>query len=59
MRAAASVAASIVAIGVYLAIAAVFSFSATIIGLGVLAIAVVAAVVMTLGRPTASVAPVA
>jgi hypothetical protein len=59
MRAAASIAASIVAIGVYLAIAAAFSFSPTVIGLGILAIAAIAAVVMTIGPSTASVEPVA
>ena len=44
MRAAAFFAASLVAIGLYLAIAAAFAFTPTWIGLGMLAIAAVAAV---------------
>lgn len=44
MRAAAFFAASLVAIGLYLAAAAAFAFTPTWIGLGMLAIAAVAAV---------------
>ena len=44
MRAAAFIAASLVAIGLYLAVAAAFAFTPTWIGLGMLAIAAVAAV---------------
>lgn len=44
MRAAAFLAASLVAIGLYLAIAAAFGFTPTWIGLGMLAIAAVAAI---------------
>lgn len=44
MRAAAFFAASLVAIGLYLAIAAAFAFTPTWIGLGILAIAAGAAV---------------
>jgi hypothetical protein len=44
MRAAAFFAASLVAIGLYLAVAAAFAFTPTWIGLGMLAIAAIAAV---------------
>jgi hypothetical protein len=46
MRAAAVLATSIVAVGIYLAIAAVFAFSTALIGLGVLLIGVLGAVAM-------------
>lgn len=45
---AAILAASIVSVGLYLALAAAFAFSPTWIGLGVLAIALVSAVLMVL-----------
>lgn len=45
---AAILAASIVSVGLYLALAAAFAFSPTWIGLGVLAIALVGAVLMVL-----------
>jgi len=46
MRAAAVLAATIVAIGIYLAIAAVFAFSPALIGLGSLLIGITGAVAM-------------
>lgn len=56
MRAAAFLAASLVAIGLYLAVAAAFGFTPTWIGLGMLAIATVAAVglVATSGSPSST-----
>jgi hypothetical protein len=56
MRAAAFLAASLVAIGLYLAIAAAFAFSPTWIGVGMLAIAAIAAVglVATSGRSSST-----
>jgi hypothetical protein len=56
MRAAAFLAASLVAIGLYLAIAAAFAFSPTWIGVGRLAIAAIAAVglVATSGRSSST-----
>lgn len=60
MRAAAFFAASLVAIGLYLAIAAAFAFAPTWIGLGMLAISAVAAVglVATSGRSASAHDPV-
>lgn len=52
---AATFAASIVVVGAYLAVAAIFAFTPTWIGLGVLAIALVAAVTMVVaGERTGS-----
>jgi hypothetical protein len=49
MRAAAHIAATMIAIGLYLAVAAVASFTPTWIGLGILGIASVAAVSLVAG----------
>jgi hypothetical protein len=54
MRAAAFFAASLVAIGLYLAIAAAFAFTTTWIGLGMVAIAAIAAVGLVATNGTAS-----
>lgn len=54
MRAAAFFAASLVAIGLYLAVAAAFVFTPTWIGLGMLAIASVAAVGLVMTSGTSS-----
>ena len=49
MRPAAYFAATIIALGLYVAAAAVFAFTPTWIGLGILAISAIAAVVMVAG----------
>jgi hypothetical protein len=54
MRTAALFAGSIVAVGLYLVAAAAFAFSPTWIGLGVLAISLVAAISMVLGAGPAT-----
>jgi hypothetical protein len=54
MRAAAFLAATIVAVGIYLAIAAVFAFSPAVIGLGSLLIGFVGAVAMMVPASTAA-----
>ena len=54
MRAASFLAATVVAIGVYLAIAAVFAFSPAVIGLGSLLIGVVGAVAMMVPASSAT-----
>ena len=54
MRAAAFLAATVVAIGVYLAIAAVFAFSPAVIGLGSLLIGVGGAVAMMVPASSAA-----
>jgi hypothetical protein len=59
MRAAALLAASIVAIGIYLAAAAVFAFSPALVGLGVLAVAVAAAIGMMVPASKAAAEPTA
>ena len=52
MRQAAYVAATMILLGLYVAVAAVFAFSPTWIGLGILAISAIAAVALTTGgRP--------
>ena len=51
MRAAAVFSASLVAVGLYLAIAAAFAFSPTWIGLGILAIASLAAIGLVAVQP--------
>ncbi len=54
MRAAAFFAASLVAIGLYLAVAAAFAFTPTWIGLGMLGIAIVASVGLVVSSGTSS-----
>ena len=49
MRPAAYFAATVIALGLYVAAAAIFAFTPTWIGLGILAISVVAAVVLVVG----------
>ena len=54
MRAAAIISATVIAVGIYLALAATLSFSTSWIALGVLAIAIVASLgVMATERPSA------
>jgi len=59
MRAATHLAATMIAIGLYLAVAAVASFTPTWIGLGILGIASVAAVSLVAGGTDARAARVA
>ena len=59
MRAAAVFSASLVAVGLYLAIAAAFAFTPTWIGLGILAIASLAAIgLVAVQRPWRTGAPI-
>ena len=51
MRAAAFVSASLVAVGLYLAVAAAFAFTPTWIGVGILAIATTAAIGLVATQP--------
>ena len=55
MRAAALLAGAIIAVGIYLAIAASFAFSPTWIALGMLAIAATVAVALVVDSPTSEV----
>lgn len=57
MRSAAYLAATIIAIGVYLAVSAAFAFTPTWIGLGLLAISAVAAVAHVAGAETGGAEP--
>jgi hypothetical protein len=59
MRAAAFFAAALVASGLYLAVAAALTFSPTLIGLGILVIAAVAAVALVATEPRSEYASIA
>lgn len=50
MRPAAYFAATVILLGLYVAVAAVFTFSPTVIGLGILAISAMAAVALVAGE---------
>jgi hypothetical protein len=59
MRAAAFFAAALVASGLYLAVAAALAFSPTLIGIGILVIAAVAAVAVVATEPRSEYASIA